>query len=328
MDNHRNRRSFFWPTLLIGVGLVWLLVNLGVIAPFNVSTILKLWPLLLIVLGMDILFAHRYAWIGSLLGLLAVAGVVGFLILAPRTGSLNNNAVLTEQFSEPVGDAMSADFNFETASEPVEIYSIGGATNLIDANLSHYGTIGFVVSGSTSKSIHLFENTDTSSWLNWNWALNDSKWDIGLNSEIPASIVLDGGSGSINADLSELQLKSLTADLGSGSSNFTLPESNSSLLVNIDSGSGAVNLSLPEKTNLTLRIQSGSGAVNVSLPADAAVQVEVRDSGSGSLHLPSSLNLISGDSETGTWETEGYAASSVKILIQILDQGSGSVSIQ
>ncbi|MPM60596.1 hypothetical protein SDC9_107448 [bioreactor metagenome] len=328
MDNHRNRRSFCWPTLLIGVGLVWLLVNLGVIAPFNVSTILKLWPLLLIVLGMDILFAHRYTWIGSLLGLLAVAGVVGFLILAPRTGSLNNNAVLTEQFSEPVGDAMSADFNFETASEPVEIYSIGGATNLIDANLSHYGTIGFVVSGSTSKSIHLFENTDTSSWLNWNWALNESKWDIGLNSEIPASIVLDGGSGSINADLSELQLKSLTADLGSGSSNFTLPESNSSLLVNIDSGSGAVNLSLPEKTNLTLRIQSGSGAVNVSLPADAAVQVEVRDSGSGSLHLPSSLNLISGDSETGTWETEGYAASSVKILIQILDQGSGSVSIQ
>ncbi|MEA5077072.1 MAG: DUF5668 domain-containing protein [Anaerolineaceae bacterium] len=328
MDKHRNRRSFFWPTLLIGVGLVWLLVNLGVIAPFNVSTILKLWPLLLIVLGMDILFAHRYAWIGSLLGLLTVAGVVGFLILAPRTGSLNNSAMLTEQFTTPVGDAISADYNFETASEPVEIYSIGGATNLIDANLSHYGTIGFVVSGSTSKSIHLFENTDSSSWLNWNWTLNDSKWDIGLNSEIPASIVLDGGSGSINADLSELQLESLTADLGSGSANFTLPESKSSILVNIDSGSGAVNLSLPEKTNLTLRIQSGSGAVNVSLPADAAVQVEVRDSGSGSLHLPSSLNLTSGDSETGTWETKGYSASSVKILIQILDQGSGSISIQ
>lgn len=328
MDNHRHGRSFFWPTLLIGVGLVWLLVNLGVIAPFNVSTLLKLWPLLLIVLGLDILFAHRFAWLGSLLGLLTVAGVVGFLILAPRTGSINNSAVTTEQFTEPVGDAMSVDYNFETASEPVEIYSIGGATNLIDANLSHYGTIGFVVSGSTNKSIHLFENTDTSSWLNWNWALNDSKWNIGLNSEVPASIVLDGGSGAINADLSELKLESLTADLGSGASNFTLPQTTSSLMVNIDSGSGAVNLSLPDKTNLTLRIQSGSGAVNVSLPADAALQMEVRDTGSGSLHLPSSLRQVSGDNETGTWETDGFADAPVKILIQILNQGSGSISIQ
>ncbi len=328
MNNHRNRRSFFWSTLLIGVGLVWLLVNLGVIAPFNVSTILKLWPLLLIVLGLDILFGHRFAWIGNLLGLLTVAGVVGFLILAPRTDALNNSAVMTEQFTEPVGDAKSVDYNFETASEPVEIYAIGGSTNLIDARLSHHGTIGFIVNGSTDKSIHLFENTDSSSWLNWNWALNDRKWNIGLNSEIPASIVLDGGSGAINADLSDLQLESLTADLGSGASNFTLPESNSPLLVDIDSGSGAVNLSLPEKTNLTLRIQSGSGAVNVSLPADTAVRVEVRDSGSGSLNLPNSLNRISGGTETGTWETEGYADSSIRILIQILYQGSGSISIQ
>lgn len=328
MDKHRHGRSFFWPTLLIGVGLVWLLVNLGVIAPFNVGTLLKLWPLLLIVLGLDILLGHRYAWVGSLLGLFAVAGVVAFLIMAPRTGVMGNNSLQTETFSEPVGDAMSANYNFETASEPVDIYAISDTNKLIDAQLTHYGTIGFVVSGSTSKSVHLFENNDSSSWLNWNWSLNDQKWNIGLNASVPASIILDGGSGSINADLSDLKLDSLTANLGSGASNFTLPKTRAEMMVAIDSGSGSVNLSLPDSTPVTLRLQSGSGSVNVSLPEGAAVQVEVRDSGSGSLHLPSSLKQVSGDGNTGLWESDGYANAAVKILIQIIDQGSGSISIQ
>lgn len=329
MDYHKHHhRSFFWPTVLIGVGLIWLLVNLGVIAPFNVGTIVQLWPLLLIVLGLDILLGHRYAWIGSLMGLTLVAGVVAFLILAPRTGVVSDNNMTTETFSEPVGSATSVNYNFETASEPVDIYALNDSKNLIDANLTHYGTIGFVVNGTTSKSIHLYENNNSSSWLNWNWSLDQLKWNIGLNPDVPASILLDGGSGSINADLSGLQLDSLTANLGSGSSSFTLPKSDKPLTASLDSGSGSVNVSLPENTSLTLRLQSGSGSVNISLPQETAVQVEVRNSGSGSLHLSSSLKQISGDGETGIWETEGYENAQVKILIQILDQGSGSISIQ
>ncbi len=203
MDNQKHYRSFFWPTLLIGVGLVWLLVNLGVIAPFNVGTILRLWPLLLIVLGLDILFGHRYAWIGSVLGLLAVVGVVGFLIVAPRPDVNSSNGLITERFSEPVGDAMNVNYNFETASEPVEIHSLGTSNNLIDANLTHYGTIGFNVSGSTTKNIHLYENTDTSSWLNWNWSLSDQKWDIGLRKNI---VALAKGSKKNTVEIARLYL--------------------------------------------------------------------------------------------------------------------------
>jgi hypothetical protein len=116
------------------VGLVWLLVNLGVIAPFNIGTILNLWPLLLVILGLDILFGHRFAWLGSALGLLAVAGVVGFLILAPHSSTNTTNGLKTETFTEPVGDAMKVNYNFETASEPVEIHSLGSSSKLIDAN--------------------------------------------------------------------------------------------------------------------------------------------------------------------------------------------------
>jgi hypothetical protein len=327
MDNNRHYRSFFWPTLLIGVGLVWLLVNLGIIAPFNVSTLLQLWPLLLIIMGLDILLGRRFAWIGSLIGLLAVGGVVAFLILSPKTTVTNETGITTETFSAPVEQTTLVNYNFETASEPVEIYALGQSNNLIDANLSHYGRVGFVDNGTSTRTIHIYEDNTSNDWLNWDFSFNQLKWNIGLNSEIPTNLILDGGSGSINADLSGIQLEELTADLGSGASNFTLPQVENGFAASVDSGSGSVNISLPAETEVKLRLQSGSGAVNVSLPSGAAVRVEVMDSGSGSLHLPNSLTQLSGDNETGNWESTGYANAAIKILIQIINQGSGSISI-
>ena len=35
-------RSFFWPLLLIGVGIAWLLANVGIIESFSLSFLLRL----------------------------------------------------------------------------------------------------------------------------------------------------------------------------------------------------------------------------------------------------------------------------------------------
>ena len=328
MNNPRHHHSFFWPILLVGIGVVWLLVNLGIIAPFNIGTILQLWPLLLVVLGLDILFGRRFAWVGSLFGALAVCGVIAFLVMAPSLGIQTSAQARVENFSAPLNQATSVTYNFETASEPVELYALSDSTNLINANIGHQGTMSFQVDQTSNKAIvQLSETFDSSNWFNWNLSFDQLKWKIGLNPTVPADIKLDGGSGSINADLSGVQLQSLTADLGSGSSNFSLPQMNTPMDAEINSGSGSVNISLPSETNLTLRLQSGSGSVNIDLPANSAVRVEVMDSGSGSLSLPSSFTRSTGDIETGSWESSDYAQATTRILIQILDRGSGSISI-
>jgi hypothetical protein len=51
------------------------------------------------------------------------------------------------------------------------------------------------------------------------------------------------------------------------------------------------------------------------------------DSGSGSLSLPENLTRISGDQNAGTWQTSGYDLATKRIVIKILDRGSGSISI-
>jgi hypothetical protein len=334
MENPRHHHhSFFWPTVLIGVGLIWLLVNMGIIAPISVGTLLQFWPLILIVLGLDILFSRSYAWVGSVVGILAVVGLVAFLIMQPKVTAANgavtvSSQVSTQTFTEPLGDANSVTYNFETASEPVYLYALNAnSTNLIDADLNHLGSVDFNVTGTTSKMVSLSETSNPTDWFTWTFPNANLKWNVGLTKIIPVDIKLDGGSGSINADLEGVQLRSLSANLGSGSSEFQFPQSEQSQLINLNSGSGSVSLTMPNATDITVRIQSGSGSLDISLPSEANVRVEVDNSGSGSLSFPDSLVRSSGSDQIGTWQTQGYDQATHRILIKILDRGSGSISI-
>lgn len=327
MDNPKRHHSFFWPTVLIGVGVVLLLINFGVIEPFSINTILQFWPILLVVVGLEILFGQRYAWVGSLIGILALGGVIAFLVLGPKAEITTTGQTTVDQYTEPLGEATSAYYIFETGSEPVQLYALSDETQLIDATIAHQGTMNFTVTGSTAKTVHLYENASSSTWLNWDLSFENTRWNIGISPTIATDISLDGGSGSINADLSGIQLDALTANLGSGSSNFIFPESAASEQITLDSGSGSVSADLPANTTLTVQLESGSGSVTINLPTDAEVRIEVMDSGSGSLSVPSNATRVSGDVETGAWESAGYASAEHPILIQILDRGSGSISI-
>ncbi len=66
---HNRRRSYFGPIFLIAIGLVFLAQNLGFIPGEGWETIIKLWPVLLIVAGLDDLIRREgIAWPILLIG--------------------------------------------------------------------------------------------------------------------------------------------------------------------------------------------------------------------------------------------------------------------
>ena len=327
MENKQKRHSFFWPIILIGVGIIWLLVNFDIVEPITIGSALQFWPLLLVLLGLDILFGRRFAWLGTMFGVLAVGAVVFFLVYGPKAGWIESPRTRVDTYTEPLGATTMVNYDFSTSAEPVELYALTDSTQLIDASIAHQGVVSFLVSGDTEKTIQLYETTDTSSWVNWNFTMESNKWEIGLNPIVPTDLILDSGSGSVAADLSGLMLQSLVADTGSGAARFTLPASESPLTVVLDTGSGAVNLTLADATAITIELESGSGAVHIDIPDGAEVRIELIDGGSGSLSLPNDAERVSGDVETGAWETPGYSTAAAPILIQIVDQGSGSITI-
>ena len=167
MDNHRHNRSLFWPFVLVGVGIIWLLSNLNVIPAVNIGTFAKLWPLLLVVLGLDILFGRRSPWLGGVIGLLAIAGVIGILVFSPSLGIDTGSQMKSENFSAPLDQTTAAKYWFETSSEPVQINALSDSTKLINADLAHLGTIRFEVTGTTTKAVRISESNDSTNWFNW-----------------------------------------------------------------------------------------------------------------------------------------------------------------
>ena len=333
MDNNPRYRSLFWPILLVGVGLVWLLSNLGLIQTISLGSILKFWPVLLIVFGLDMLFSRRYPWVGAVVGLMAVAGVIALLMFGPQVGITTNSEIKSETFTTPLEGVKTAEYTFDTSSSPVEIYALdNNKADLISADVTYRGSMRFDANGTNGRTtVWMSEYSDNSSWLNWDFSqFNNLKWDIGLSPEVPSAIFLNGGSGSINMDLSELQLTSLEADTGSGSSNITLPQSTETYTVDIESGSGSVTMRVPEQASLTITLDTGSGSTSVIIPAKADVRIEVEDDGSGSFDLPNGLMKASDYSnfDIGAWQTPNYDAADYKILVKVLGQGSGSITIR
>ena len=314
---------------MVGVGITWLLVNLGIIPAFNPVMLLKLWPIILIVLGFDMILGRRYPWAGSLIGLLAVAGIVTFLIMSPKLGYTPAAQTQTETFTEMIGDATASKIYLEASSAPVNVKPLPAGDELVHAVITHRSIFKFDVSGTSNRYVRMSETSNSTDWLSWDFTADRLVWDISLAEGIPTEFILNGGSGRLDVELGSIDLTSLRADLGSGSSDFILPATEVEYVAEVDSGSGSVEIEILDGAALTLELSGGSGSVNISLPKNAEFEIEVFDEGSGSLSLPSGLQKVGGGSgiSLGVWQTAGFDTADVKIIIKIMDQGSGSINI-
>lgn len=326
---HKRYRSLFWPLILIGVGVVWLLSEMGVIQPVNIYNLLRLWPILLIVAGLDLLFGRRLPIFGTLIGLLAVVVVVVLLIAGPMLGLPQAPQVKTERFQAPLAGATSARVVLDLESYATTVRTLSGSDQLLDATIVHHGQMALSTSGDTHKEVSLVSTGSAEPWPFLDFSPN-ARWDIGLSGQVPLDLTVDGGSGSSDLILSGLNLSTLKADVGSGSMDITLPAGKAGYLVNLEGGSGSLDVQVPCAA-VELRLNGHSGSQTVTIPTDCPVRVEVLNDGSGSVRVPKTLARVEGqdnNNKEGAWETADYAAATTRILIVMEDQGSGSFSVR
>ena len=347
----RGYRSLFWPLVLIGIGVVALLGTMGVLSRANFVVLFRLWPVLLILVGLDIVFGRRSPTIGALLGVGAVALIVGLMLVGPSLGWGEDLDVKTDRFSEPIGEATSARVSLDLSSGPTEITALSDSDDLIDAELNYTGEIEFEARGDRDKTISLSErDADVFFFFDWFAGDDELRWDIGLSPQVPLDLAVDASSGSLELDLRALQLTGLNLDVGSGSVDGSLPAVERRYDARVDGGSGACRLDIADgadvgleidvgsgsidvetgaDADLTMRADGGSGKLTIDVPEDAAVRLDVREGGSGRVRVPSRFERTRrGDDDEGTWETPGYDSADHKIEIIIEDLGSGAVEVR
>jgi predicted membrane protein len=355
----RGSASFFWPVILIGVGVIALLVNAGRLEVHNLWGLLNLWPLLLVLAGIDLIFSRHLPALGGLLAL-ALLGVVIWVLLQGGVPALarehiaigdlrihTSPAEMTrDRYTEQRNGAESLVVDLDLSSFRTDIRSLpAGRTELFDATIDHFGPMRFDVSGQGQRHIVLGPQ---SSYLNVAaYSQGSYRWNIGLAEDVDLDLAVDVGSGDVTMDLTRLTLTTLAVDGGSGNVDILLPQQ--AYALSFDGGSGSLALDVAASSVASLTLETGSGDVQVVIgpgadtalelgnggsgdlsilvPRTAAVRVEVKNSGSGAVQLPRDLARQHGQDKVGLWESEGYASASHKINIVAGNLGSGDLTV-
>ena len=309
----RRYRSYFWPIILISIGILLLLSNLGIVPWTTWNLIWRFWPLVLVAVGIDVLFGNR-STAGAILSAFLILAIIGAAAAAvffadqlPVIARYTQESPWqTSQVEHPLGDYESAEVLIDWTSPPGYLGALSDSDLLIKGDITYQGELYFDVKGKGSRADLTLDTRTTSNWGIGPFQGNPgAEWEVYLTPEIPLDLKLDSGSGGCEFDLSELTLEELF----------------------LDSGSGSIDLILPEDQSFVFKIDSGSGSVRIDIPEETGFRIEL-DSGSGSFNPGRGFDLVSGEKRgDGVWESENYDSATYTIEMEI-DQGSGSITFR
>ncbi len=324
----RGYRSLFWPIILIGVGLIWLLGNMNLLPANSVYWLGNLWPLLLIGIGADLIFARRLPALGALIGVALIAIVLVVLFVGPNLGLPQPTAPQYKTFSVPAEGVNSATVRLDLSSYSSKINPLAASSDkLFDAQVYDRGNVTFSSHAANGAAdITLGSSGFSGLWFD---TPGDYRWTFGLSTQVPTDLTINASSGSSNVDLTGLQLTRLAYDGSSGSNDIQLPSNTKTYDMTYHGSSGSADINIPAQANLTMTVEGSSGSISIHLQGSPAVRVEVNDNGSGSVSVNGRLTRLSGggNSDQGVWESSGYANADQKILIVVNRVSSGSISI-
>ncbi|HEY0604291.1 MAG TPA: DUF5668 domain-containing protein [Herpetosiphonaceae bacterium] len=255
-----RRPSLIGPIILIGLGMLFLLGNLGM-NTWNVwETLIRLWPVLLIAGGLEIIVGRRNAWAAWLIALLTVALLVGGVVLLPgRTGG----AILaTDTITQPLGAAERANVDIGFGAGALTVASLNDETNLVTGNLQRRSgeeiRQDFRMAGDTA--IFTLRSENRTPWLSQTG--RGPTWDIRLNNSVPTQLTIATGAGQSTLDLRQLQLTHLDVSTGAGQTRITLPE-RGVLDARVSTGAGQAIITIPSGMAARIQVSAGIGSKEV-----------------------------------------------------------------
>ena len=252
-------RSFFWPALLILAGIVALLVNVGQIPVERVFQAVNLWPLILVVIGLELIIRRLLHGVtgdvaAAVVVLLAIVGAATYVAVAP-----NPAANQTLDASGQLGDVQSASLEINAGAATVKVSSdaeIGA--NLYQANIAYSGTKPDVTFDASSRKLTISQRGN-------NFLIFQSRrfeLDLQINPKVTWAVEMNTGATTSTLDFSQVQLKSLSLNSGAAKDEITLGVAKAIVPVEIDGGALTVRIHRPQGTEASVDVSGGAVSLN------------------------------------------------------------------
>lgn len=262
LDGIIQRHGLAGPTVLISLGAILILHNFSLLAWDFTDLLLRLWPVLLVALGLDILIGRKSIWGGVLaviLTLVLLSGVVWYFGSSLLVGQVTSRVV-----SQPMGESDRATLAFHPAMGSLRVGMLVDSTDLVNGDIYRWKgeTILEEYSEENTKSNYVLNSSGMSilfpGTLRQRWG-----WDIKVTPDLPLEIITSMGVGEIYLDLQSLQIDELDISMGLGKVIVILP-AQGDCLARIEGALGELVIYVPD--GMELRIRSETGMANVNLP--------------------------------------------------------------
>jgi hypothetical protein len=256
--------------ILISLGIVFLLNNLGYVPWAVWLRILSLWPVILIAIGIEKIFGKtRLSFLTILSPLLFMAAILGPAYFSAGLGEKwewgrAHHAPERYQWSKDLDTSVVRVIatvqlragNLEISSE---------SEKLISAKLDFWKRkpiTTYKYSGSDSSAIIEIrdEEREWKGWFGRGWGEKD--WAIGLTDKIPLSLRIDARATEGELNLSDLKLSKLNLDIKAANLNIKLGDLVDQVEGRIESDASRLSLLIPE--NIGLKIENHAELTSTS----------------------------------------------------------------
>jgi hypothetical protein len=241
-------------------------------------SLIRLWPILLISAGLDLLLGRTR--VGSLLAAILLVGLAAGALWLMYTGAASGGLVTTE-IRQPLGDATSAEVSIEPVVGTLRVQAAPESASLVDGTvrlgkneevqqeLTRQGEVASFTLSAEEDGFNTFPS-----------GLSQTRvWELGLSPTPSLALSTNLAVGDTQLDLTGLTMDELSAE----------------------TGMGRIKVILPATGQLAIKLEQGLGIVEIVIPEGMAVRIKA-DTAMASRRMPD--NLVH---EGEFYTTPGYA---------------------
>jgi cell wall-active antibiotic response 4TMS protein YvqF len=254
----RRYRSFFWPLVLIVIGLIALLIQLGVISEDRLYRLADLWPLILIVIGAELITRRALKGMAVdvatvLILLIAGGGALAYVALGPAIPG--GTRVLDT--SGPVGTLKNATVAVDVGTATITVQGNTSLGNdLYRAHIVYSGPTPKVSLDTSSGQLRISQG-GAFFFGNRHFVL-----DLQISPQVTWNIQVDSGAATDTFKLSEINVGSIELNTGASREDITLGPPHGVVPISVDGGALTVRIHRPVGTQVSAQVEGG--AVNLT----------------------------------------------------------------
>jgi hypothetical protein len=299
IDGIVQRNNIIGEVFWICVGAIFLLSNFGFLG-WNVwQMVFRFWPIVIIVIGIEIAFGRKSIWL-SLIGVVLVLALLAGAVLASDTKiGFASQQITGEKIAQESKGATQSQIKLNPAVGYLKLEEGKRSDVLLSGEIRAYSgeRVNQEYSLIDNKAIYELHSSEIT--ISYPMDYDNRGWYIYLNPQIQHNLVVSNGAGETNLDLSELAVNELEVNMGVGNTSITLPT----------------------KGDLRGKINGAIGKIKILIPQGAAVQIKA-NTAIGDLDLPDELIK-----QANTYQSRNFDEAKERIILDV-GLAIGKVDIQ